>query len=100
MISKRAQAKIAIAVADYQEMFKEEYEQLMLAIQDQRDNLENDMATVKGEHVLKRALSTLSEKLYSMITLKLTEKELEEWSSVESQRWFCKEYPQFSLTTI
>jgi len=100
MISKKAQAKIAIAVYDYQEMFPEEYQQLMAAVQDQRDNQKDDLGKTEGEHVLKRALSTISEKLYSMITLKLSESELQEWSSLESQRWFCKEYPQFSLTTV
>ena len=98
MISKKGQARIAIAVSDYKEMFPEEYESLMLVIQDQRDNLETDMAEIKGSSTLKRALYTISEKLSGMIHMKLDDADSKEWTELESQRWFCKTYPEFSVT--
>ena len=97
MITQKAQAKISLAVRDYETMFPEEYGALVLAVQDQRDNLQDDMATVKGSNIIKRALSTIDEKLYAMIHAKLDEVEMQDWSSVDSQRWFCKQFPQFSV---
>lgn len=90
--------RVALAVKDYKEMFPEEYDMLMLAIQDQRDNLRDDMATLKDTNAVKRALVTLSDKLYGMINLKLDEQDQMDWSSLETQRWFCKTFPEFAVT--
>lgn len=98
MISPKTKMRVAQAVKDYQDMFPEEYAQLMIAIQEQRDNLQTDMAEIKGTNILKRALSTVSERLHMMIGKKITPEEQKEWDSIEVQRWFCKQFPQFSLT--
>lgn len=90
--------RVRQAVKDYQEMFPAEYKELMLLIQEQRDNLKTDMAEIKGTHMLKRALSTISENLYSMIMKKIDEDEMKAWDSIETQRWFCKQFPQFALS--
>lgn len=89
--------RVRLAVKDYQEMYPQEYKDLLVVIQEQRDNLKNDMAEIKG-HSLKRALYTISENLNAMIGKKLDDKDRIEWKEKDSQRWFCKEFPQFQIT--
>jgi len=97
MISPKAKMRVRLAVKDYQEMYPEEYQQLMIVIQQHRDNLKEEMAEIKG-YALKRALYTISETLNAMIGKKLEESEKEEWKTKEVQRWFCKEFPHFMIT--
>lgn len=89
--------RVRLAVKDYQDMYPEEYQNLLIAVQQHRDNLKEEMAEIKG-HSLKRALYTISETLNAMIGKKLEEDEKEEWKTKEVQRWFCKEFPQFMIT--
>jgi hypothetical protein len=97
MISPKSKMRVRLAVKDYQEMYPQEYKDLLVVIQEQRDNLKNDMAEIKG-HSLKRALYTISENLNAMIGKKLDDKDRIEWKEKDSQRWFCKEFPQFQIT--
>jgi len=97
MINPRAQMRVRLAVKDYQDMYPDEYKELMKVIEDQRANLKEDMAEIKG-HMLKRALYTISESLHAMIGKKLDAQEREEWKTLEVQRWFCKEFPQFMIS--
>lgn len=97
MINPKAKMRVRLAVKDYQDMYPEEYKELMIVIQDQRDNLKDDMAEIKG-HMIKRALYTVSEKLHAMIGAKLDESEKIEWRELDTQRWFCKEFPQFRIS--
>lgn len=97
MISPKTKMRVRLAVKDYQEMYPEEYQQLVQVVKDQRANLKDDMAEIKG-HALKRALYTISETLNVMIGKKLDAAEKEEWKTLEVQRWFCKEFPQFMIS--
>ena len=99
MINPKSKMRIRLAVKDYQEMYPQEYKDLLIVIQQQRDGLKEDMAEIKG-HSLKRALYTISETLNAMIGKKLDENEKQEWKTKESQRWFCKEFPQFMITKV
>lgn len=87
-----------MAVKDYQEMFPEEYRDLLKVIETQRQNLKTEYAEMEGTHMIKRALFTISEKLSQMIGMKLTEAERQLFKDKEAQRWFCREFPQFSIT--
>jgi hypothetical protein len=89
-----------MAVKDYQNMFPEEYQKLMLIIEQQRQNLQSEYAEIPATKGIKRALFSVSEKLSAMIGLKLTQEERIEFKDLQAQRWFCKEFPQFSLTKI
>lgn len=89
--------KIRTAVADYQKMFPDDYKLLVQYVLYQKENLDNDMAEIKGTHAIKRALFTISEKLSGMIALKLDQEETMSFKEKENQRWFAKEFPQFSL---
>lgn len=84
-------------MADYQRMFPEEYKDLLKAIQIQKDNLKSDMAEIEG-HAVKRALFTISEKLSTMIAMKLDSQELEYFKTLEGGRWFAKEFGQFRIS--
>jgi hypothetical protein len=97
MISPKAKMRVRLAVKDYQEMYPQEYKDLLIVIQQQKDNLKNDMAEIKG-HSLKRALYTISENLNEMIGKKLEQSDKLEWKEKDSQRWFCKEFPQFMIS--
>lgn len=79
-------------------MFPDEYGETLKIIAHQKDNLENEMASVKSTHAIKRALSTIPEKLFQMIQKKLSKEEVVEFNSIETQRWFLTEWPQFRLT--
>lgn len=92
--------KIRTAVLDYQKQFPKDYSLLVQYVDHQRKNLKDDMAEIEGTHAIRRALFTISEKLSTMIALKLTEQEALEFREKENQRWFAKEFPQFSLTKV
>ena len=87
-----------MAVKDYQDMYQEEYQELMLAIEDQRQRLDNEMAEIDGTYAVKRALFTVSEKLSAMIGLKLSLEERTAFKEQENARWFATEFPQFRLS--
>lgn len=90
--------KIRLAVEDYQRMFPDEYRDLLVQIEHQRQNLDTEMAEIKGTHVLKRGLFTVSETLSVMIGQKLDQEERVMFKELDHQRWFAKEFPQFSIT--
>lgn len=90
--------RINLAVRDYINMFPDEYKDTLKIIAYQKDNLENEMAAVKSTHAIKRALSTIPEKLFQMIQKKLSKDEVIEFNSIETQRWFLTEHPEFRLT--
>lgn len=85
-------------MADYQRMFPEEYQQFLVMIQSQRENLKTEYAELEGVHAIKRGLFSIPEKLSSMIGMKLSEPERQMFKEKENARWFAKEFPQYSLT--
>ena len=97
-MTPKTKVKIRMAVKDYQDMFPNEYQGLLKVIENQRQNLKTEYAELEGTHMIKRALFTVSEKLSQMIGMKLTEAERQMFKDKEAQRWFCREFPQFSLT--
>ena len=90
--------RVNLAVTDYINMFPQEYKDFLKVIAVQRDGLENEMAEMKGTHFIKRGLSTVPEGLYQMIQKKLGNDQMAEFNALDTQRWFIKEHPQFSLT--
>ncbi len=90
--------RVNLAVRDYISMFADEYKDFLKVIQQQRDTLDNEMAELQSTHTIKRGLSTIPEKLFQMINKKLTIDEMAEFKSLETQRWFVTEHPQFKLT--
>lgn len=97
-MKKKTRMLIRTAVADYVKMFPDEYRDLLYTIHIQKQNMQDEMATIKKTHAIKRALFTISEKLNAMIEKKLSTDELVEFKTKDGGRWFAKEYPQFSLT--
>lgn len=94
----KTKMKIRTAVADYQKLFPRDYELLIATINQQRENLANEMAEIKGTHAIQRGLFTISEKLSGMIAMKLTQEEALSFSQKDNARWFAKEFPQFAIT--
>ena len=92
--------KIHQIVRDYREMFPEEYELDIKAIEEDRVNLKTKFAEVQKTHAIKRALYSIGTKLDAMFLQALTRDEQKELSTVEGGRWFAKEFPQFSLTNV
>lgn len=92
--------KVRTTVADYQQMFPDEYKKLLIVIDEQKQNLKTELAELvetrgTGDW---RALFTISEKLSQMIGMKLDEQEREAFKERAHQRWFAKEFPQFAIT--
>lgn len=90
--------RIRTAVADYMRMFPEDWKECQIEIAYQKQNLENDMAEVRGTHNLQRALFSIPEKLSIMIAKKLESNELALFKEKENARWFAKEFPVFAIT--
>lgn len=97
-MNPKTKMKVRMAVKDYQEMYPEEYKDLMIVIEDQRQKLDNEMADIKTNHAVKRGLFTVSEKLSAMIALKLSMEERTAFKEQENARWFADEFPQFRLS--
>lgn len=88
-----------MAVKDYQDMYPDEYQVLIKAIEQQKHSLKDEYAELGTEtHHIKRGLFTVSEKLSAMIGLKLNEEERSAFTEMENARWFADEFPQFRLT--
>jgi hypothetical protein len=92
--------KIHQIVRDYREMFPEEYELYLKAIEQDRVNLKTKFAELGKTYAIKRALYSVGTKLDAMFLKALTEDEQKELSTLEGGRWFAKEFPQFSLTKV
>lgn len=90
--------RINLAVKDYISMFPDEYKATLKIIESQKQNLDNEMAEVKSTHAIKRMLSTIPEGLFQMIQKKIDKREVVEFGSMESQRWFLTEHPQFKIS--
>ncbi len=98
MLTPKAKMRINLAVQDYIRMFPDEYKNFLVVIEQQRHKLDNEMAELRHTHAIKRALATYPEMLFQMIQKKLNTREMEEFKSTETQRWFVTEHPQFRLT--
>lgn len=79
-------------------MFPEDWKECQLEIDWQRQNLKDDMASIKGTHHIKRALFTLPEKLSIMLGKKLNNDEQLQFKEKENARWFAKTFPMFAIT--
>ena len=99
-MTKKTKMKIHQIVRDYRDMFPEEYELDLKAIEQDRANLKTKFAEVGKTYAIKRALYSMGTKLDTMFTQALTVDEQKELSTVEGGRWFAKEFPQFSLTKV
>jgi hypothetical protein len=99
-MKKLTKMKIHRIVNDYREMFPEEYELDLKAIEEDRVNLKTKFAEVEKTHAIKRALFSVGIKLDAMFMQALSVDEQKELSTVEGGRWFAKEFPQFSLTKV
>lgn len=100
MDKQKTQNRIKNLVEGYKIFFPQEYEKVCDAIIMQRQVQADEFATLKGEHVVQRALYEISENLYSSFIKELTSEELEYFKTNEGGRWFAKEFPMFSLTKI
>lgn len=98
MITPKQQMQVNTAVRDYMAMFSDDYKNTLISISQQKANLDNEMAEVKTTHAVKRLLSTIPEKMYQMIQLKIGTENMAEFNSKASQRWFLTEWPQFKVT--
>ena len=95
---KNLKRKIKHAVTLYKETFFDEYIIVIQQIKEYRDSLKDDFAKVDGDHVLKRELFRVPEKLYTIIVKNLSDEELQMMDSKEYSKWFIKEFPQFKIT--
>lgn len=91
--------KIRTAVAAYQEMFPEDYKDVLRVIEYQRQNLKTDLAEITetrggGDW---RAGLTFPERLSIMIGMKLNDVEREAFRETKNLQWFGKEFPQFRI---
>lgn len=92
--------KIRTAVTDYQNLFPEEYKQLLKVIEYDKQNLKTEFAELKetrggGDW---RMGFEVSERLFQMIYMKLNDEERDQFKEQKNQRWFMKEFPQFRIT--
>lgn len=90
--------KIRTAVADYMQMFPDDWKECQIEIAYQKQNLKTEMAEVEGNHTLQRALFSIPEKLSLMIGKKLDNSELMLFKEKDNARWFANEFSQFRIS--
>lgn len=98
MLLPKAKMRVNLAVKDYIHMFPDDYKGTLELIERQKQGLDNDMAELKSTHAFKRLLGTMPVALFEMIQKKLNAREMVEFKTKESQRWFYTEHPQFRVT--
>lgn len=91
------QKKIAQITDQYKELSSWEYQTVVEEIRKNRNNQANAYGSLKGDHVMERAIKEVPETLYVLMTLKLSPEELKYWNSKEGNRWFVRLFPEFSL---
>ncbi len=97
-MNPKTKTKIRLAVKDYFEMFPEDWELTKPEIERMRSNLKNQFAELDEAKGIRRALFSVPEKLSTMIGMKLTNEERDEFRDKEAARWFADEFKQFSIT--
>lgn len=90
--------RVNLAVKDYINMFPDDYKGVLQIIAKQKAGLDSEMAETKSTHALKRLLATMPASLFEMIQKKLDVRDMAEFKTKESQRWFYTEHPQFRVT--
>jgi len=95
---KNLKRKVKHAVDLYKETFNEEYNLVVKQIKDHRDSLKSDYGQTEGDHVIKRELFRVPEKLYTIIVKNLSDEELQMMDTKEYSKWFLKEFAQFKVT--
>lgn len=103
MDKQKIQNRIKNLVEAYKRLFPEEYTRVCEAVIMLRQVQEDEFGSLKVETsgvAPQRILHEIPEKLYMSFIQELTEEELTYWKSKEGGRWFCKEFPMFSVTKI
>ena len=97
-MNPKTKMKIRTAIADYVEMFPDDWKQCQIEIEYQKQNLKNEMAEIDGSYMVQRALFSIPALLSTMIAKKLDTDELNSFKEKTNARWFAKEFPQFRIT--
>ena len=98
-------ASIKQIVADYKQLFPDEYQIVIKGIQATREMTKDDYASFFDESSSEnRALYEISETLHGMFVNALSEEELKWLKSgglnhKEGGRWFARTFPEFALPT-
>lgn len=104
MVDKvHTQKRILNTVELYKRMFPQEYKVACNGVIMQRQMLQDETASIKGEHSgasTQRQLLELPEKLYMSISNVLDGEELTYFKSKEGSRWFSKKVPEFCVAKI
>jgi hypothetical protein len=94
--------KVRNAVQLYKQTFKEEYDLVLIQIDQARRNNKTDFGEVVTEdgskHAIKREVFRVPEKLYTIIMSNLSDDEILELDTKEYAHWFIHEFPQFKMT--
>ena len=99
---KNIKRKVKNAVDLYKQTFQKEYNQVVVEIQQARQNQITEWGEAVTEdgssHAIKRELFRVPETLYNLIIANLSDEEVAQMDTDEYSKWFLKEFPQFRMT--
>ena len=96
MISvENTQGKIKNIVDIYKKEFPNEYALVCKQVHEKRRLLENEYASIIGDHALKRRIHEIPEKLSLSLYKLLDEKENLWFISMRGAKWFANSFPEF-----
>lgn len=92
--------RVNLAVKDYISMFPDDYKLCLEEISHTKAKLDSEMAEVKKTHGqgVGRMTGQIPAKLFEMIQQKLDDRDMAEFKTNETMRWFYNEHPQFRIT--
>ena len=94
-MSPETKTLVKEVVKEYIRVLPDEYEAFTKAQEMSRKELKDELARVKGDHVLERRLHEMPETLFFSIKARLTDEQFAEFTTIEGNRWFAKTFISF-----
>lgn len=101
---KEIQDKVEKITLNYIELYPDEYKQVCVQLEGEREKLKNKFASTGNDRVVDRKIHEMPVTLYDMIVGKLTAEELSKTKNGEEgkkfARWFAKRFPEFRSSDL
>lgn len=101
---KEIQDKVEKITLNYIELYPDEYKQVCIQLEGEREKLNNKYASLGKDRVVDRKIHEIPETLHNMIINKLTAAELSQIKAGEEGKkfayWFAKRFPEFRSSDL
>ena len=94
----RLTAHVCKIVKSYKDLFPDEYKAVVEQIRANREKLrDEELGSVKGTHVIERAIAEFPETLWAALSSKLSVEDFMTFNSIDAQRWFATKFHEFRI---